>query len=128
MVAFHPSVVTAQHTFKLTPLELPNNTEYEELLEEFDGYTQILLGREPSPIQSPYLSLMEVATAFHSRGREVEMMIYRREIDGSVLRGSHLYRFRTGYLDSFLSMTRRCIDLGSRRLTQETLLNSMREE
>lgn len=127
-VAFHPDAVTAQHSTRLTPISLPHFTRYEELVDEFLGYTQVLLGRVPSPVQSPYLELMEVATAYHSRAREVEMEIYTMEQTGTVLRGDPLYRFRNGQLNSFIEMTKKCIDLGSRRLTQEQTLTRMREE
>lgn len=86
------------------------------------------MGREPSPIQSPYLELMEVATAYHSRAREVEMELLTMEQAGTIMRGDALYRFRTGQLSSFIEMTRKCIDLGSRRLTQEQTISRMREE
>lgn len=125
----HPDVVTAQHTSTLTPVRLgTQDLDYEELVEEFLGYADVLLGRAPSPVHSPYLELMEVATAYHSRGREVEMLILTEEQNGRVIKGSNLYRFRTGQLDSFIEMARKCIDLGSRRLTQEQILTRMREE
>ena len=80
------------------------------------------------PVQSPYLSLAEVATAYHSRAREIEMLIYRAEQEGAVMKGSPMYKFRTGPLSSFIEMAKRCSDLGSRRLTQEQLLHEMRME
>lgn len=125
----HPDVVTAQHTQTLTPFVIPvRRIRYEDLVDEFYEYTQVLLGREPSPVQSPYLDLMEVATVYHSRGREVEALIRQLEIEGEIRKGEKLYLFRTGPLSSFIEMARKCIDLGSRRLTQEHLLTRMRME
>lgn len=128
MTVFHPDVVTSQHSSSLTPIAFPTVNRYDDLLDEFTHYANVLLGREPSPIQSPYLELMEVATAYHSRAREVEMELLTMEQAGTIMRGDALYRFRTGQLSSFIEMTRKCIDLGSRRLTQEQTISRMREE
>lgn len=102
--------------------------DVELIKEELLGYTDILLGRVPSPIESPYLSLQEVATAFHSRAREIEMLIYMGEQEGAILRGSPLYKLRTGTLQSFIEMSKRLADLGSRRMSQEELLYRQRLE
>ena len=128
MTVFHPDVVTSQHSSSLTPIAFPTVNRYDDLLDEFTHYANVLLGREPSPIQSPYLELMEVATAYRSRAREVEMELLTMEQAGTIMRGDALYRFRTGQLSSFIEMTRKCIDLGSRRLTQEQTISRMREE
>lgn len=95
-------------------------------MEEFLEYAEILAGRKPPPIESPYLQLAEVAAAYHTRAREVEMLIHIGENDGSIIRGSKLYKFRTGTLNSFIEMCKRLYDLGSRRLTQESLLYQQR--
>lgn len=100
----------------------------DDLRDELIGYTDVLLGRVPSPIESPYLALQEVATAYHSRAREIEMLIFDAEREGLVMRGTELYKFRTGRLQSFLEMAKRLADLGSRRLSQEQLLYSARLE
>ena len=129
MTVVHPDVVTAQHSERLSAIPPTSNSMlYDDLLDEFTGYANVLLGREESPVQSPYLSLMEVATAYHSRAREVEMNLYTMEQTGEIRRGEDLYRFRNGQLKSFIEMSRKCIDLGSRRLTQEQIMTRMREE
>lgn len=102
--------------------------DVEEIKAELIGYTDVLLGRTPSPLDSPYLSMQEVATAYHSRAREIEMLIYDLEAQGRVKAGSPLYKMRTGRLRSFIDMTKRCAELGSRRLTQEELLYRQRLE
>lgn len=107
-------------------LGLPESVDL--LREELLGYTDILLGRVPSPIESPYLALQEVATAFHARAREIEMLIHLAEHEGAVLRGSEFYKFRTGPLQSFIEMSKRLADLGSRRMSQESLLYQQRLE
>lgn len=100
----------------------------DELWAEIQHYMNVLLGREESPINSPYLSMMEVATAYYSRAQEIDAMIHAAEREGAVLRGSPLYRFRTGELRSFIELSKRCAELGSRRLTQESLLQQQRFE
>ena len=98
------------------------------LHDEFLGYTDVLLGRAPSPVDSPYLALAEVATAYHARALEVEMLIHEGERDGAIVRGSPLYRFRTGALRSFIELSKKLAELGSRRLTQEQVLAQQRLE
>jgi hypothetical protein len=98
-----------------------------ELRDELLEYADVLLGREQPPIDSPYLNLAEVATAYYCRAREIEMLIFEAEREGAVLRGMPLYRFRNGALGSFIELSKKMADLGSRRLTQEQLLQAMRE-
>lgn len=100
--------------------------DVDELWEELEGYIDVLLGRAPSPVNSPYLALAEVATAYYARGQEIDARIHAAEREGTILRGSPLYKFRTGELRSFIELARKCADLGSRRLTQEQLLAQQR--
>jgi len=108
-----------------TKLGLP---DVEDLADEITHYVAVLKGEEPSPIGSPYLELAEVATAYYVRGQEMDMRIHALERKGAVERGSQLYMFRTGELRSFIELTRRAAELGSRRLTQEQLLHDQRFE
>lgn len=94
----------------------------EEIEEELLGYCDVLLGRTPSPVESPYLALAEVATAYYARAQELDALIHMEERIGSVSRAHPLYKVRTGALRSFIEMSRKMADLGSRRLTQERLL------
>lgn len=98
----------------------------EDLEEELQDYCDVLLGRIPAPINSPYLALAEVATAYYARALEIDMLIHNGERDGHITKGSALYRFRTGSLRSFIDMAKKMSDLGSRRLTQEKLLSEER--
>lgn len=98
------------------------------LVDELDHMKDVLMGRLPSPIDSPYLGLQEVATAYHSRACELEMIIHRGEREGLVTRGSDYYKFRTGELRDFTELAKRAAELGSRRLTQEQLLAQQRLE
>ena len=100
----------------------------DDLWAEIQGYVDILLGRKESPIDSPYLAMLEVATAYYARAQELDMIIHAAERKGAVMRGSQYYRFRTGELKAFIELARKCADLGSRRLTQEDLLERQRFE
>lgn len=106
------------------PEGVPENID--ELYDELEEYCDILLGREDSPVNSPYLALAEVATAYYARGLELDMLIHRAEREGSVVRGSELYKFRTGSLRSFIDLAKKVAELGSRRLSQEDLLSRQR--
>jgi len=100
----------------------------EELWTEISDYVDTLLGRRESPIDSPYLALAECATAYYSRAQEIDMLIHAAEREGAVMKGSGYYKFRTGELRSFIELAKKCAELGSRRLTQEQLLQQQRFE
>ena len=121
----HPSHV--QFGVRLTDVPLPAGLPTaDEIVSELREYWDVLLGRVDSPVVSPYLSLMEVATAYFSRAQEIESLIHEAERTGAVERGSGYYKLRTGELRDFIEMARKQCDLGSRRLTQEDLLSRMR--
>lgn len=105
------------------PMGLPS---YEQVIAELQGYCDVLLGRVDPPLASPYLAMAEVAAGYHARARELEMLILTGEQSGVISRGSLYYRLRTGQLHSFLEMSKRMYDLGSRRLTQEDLITRQR--
>ena len=116
-----------QYGQKLTDVPLGSGLpDVDELIEELLGYTDVLLGRVDPPVQSPYLTLMEIASAYYARALEIEMMIHGEEQARRVVRGSPHNKFRTGQLRSFLEMAKKLADLGSRRLTQEGLLTDQR--
>lgn len=101
--------------------------DVEDLWEELQAYIDVILGRVMPSMVSPYLGLAEAATAYYCRGQEIDAMIHAGEREGAIMRGSALYKFRTGELRSFLELSKRAAELGSRRLTQEQLLAQMRE-
>jgi hypothetical protein len=98
----------------------------EEFSIELQGYTSVLMGRVPPPINRGVMTLMEVAEAYYARGQEINMEILRKEREGLVTKGTALYRFRTGELRAFLELTKKAIDLGSRRITFEQMLYEQR--
>lgn len=121
----HPSY--AQSGEMVTEIHVDTGlAEYDALVDELLGYAEVLTGHIEPPLESPYLTLAEVAYAYHARAREIEMRIYNLENNGAVRRGDQLYKLRTGFLQSFIEMTRKAYDLGSRRLTQEQILSSQR--
>lgn len=112
---------------KLTEVPLGSDLPSpDEIKDELLGYCDVLLGRTPPPVDSPYLALAEIATAYYARACELDMLIHEEERSGRVIRGHALYRVRTGALRSFLEMSKKMSDLGSRRLTQEQLLYQAR--
>lgn len=121
------SVRHVQFSQKLT--EVPLGTALpspDEIRDELLEYCDVLLGRVDPPVDSPYLGLCEIATAYYARACELDMLIHEEERAGRVLRGTGYYRLRTGALRSFLEMSKRMADLGSRRLTQEQVLTAAR--
>lgn len=99
---------------------LPNMAK---LQEEILDMTDVLMGRvaPPPKLRGTTLALMEVADAYYARASEIKMQIHRLEREGRVMRGSPHYQFRTGELATFLEMCKRASELGSRRLTDESL-------
>jgi len=117
-----------QFARKLTsvPVEL-GLPPVDEMWDEIHGYIDILLGRVAPPIESPYLALAECATAYYSRAQEMDALIHNGERTGDIVRGSPYYKFRTGELRSFIELSKKAAELGSRRLTQEQLIQAQRE-
>lgn len=77
-------------------------------------------------MESPYLTLMEVAVAYYSRGQELDALIHEAEITKAVRKTDPYYKVRVGPLRAFLEMARKQCDLGSRRLTQEEIISRQR--
>jgi hypothetical protein len=77
-------------------------------------------------VESPYLSLMEVAVAYFSRGMELDALIHEGEAEGSIKKADPYYKVRVGPLRSFLEAAKKHCDLGSRRLTQEEIISRQR--
>lgn len=118
-----------QFSQRLVVVPLPEGLPTDdEIYEELHGYTDVLLGRVDPPVNSPYLALAEVATAYYARACEIEMLIREAEQTGAVSRGSMYYKIRTGILRTFIEMSKKMSDLGSRRLTQEQLLTQQRRD
>lgn len=84
---------------------------------ELDDYVDMLLGRVDPPVDMGVMTLMELAEAAHARAREMEMDLLDKESEGIILKGTAAYHFRTGKLRSFIELSKRTIDLGSRRVT-----------
>ena len=125
-----PQVAAPDHvqfSQRVTDVPLPSGLPTpDEIYDELQGYTDVLLGRQPSPVNSPYLALAEIATAYYARAQELDMLIHEAERNGDVMRNAPHYKIRTGALRSFIEMSKKMADLGSRRLTQEQLLYQAR--
>jgi hypothetical protein len=95
------------------------------LRNELDEYIEVLMGRIEPPIDNGEMTLMEYANAVYSRAMELTILLQRAESEGTVVKGSKYYKFRTGELRSFTELAARCIELGSRRVTKAQLDYSM---
>lgn len=93
---------------------LPNLTVMQS---EIADMMDILLGREAPPVDMGTITLMEVADAYFARAMEMTYLLQQGEREGTVLKGSAHYKFRTGELRTFTEIAKRAADLGSRRLT-----------
>lgn len=113
------------HKLSSVPIGLGLPT-VDELWVELRDMMDVLLGRVDPPIESPYLALAEVATAYYARAQEIDARIHAGEREGDIVRGSPYYKFRTGELRSFIELSKKVAELGSRRLTQEQLLQAQR--
>lgn len=91
------------------------------MVNELQDMTDVLMGRTDPPMTNGTMTLMEVADAYYSRASEMTMLLQKAEREGTVLRSSAHYKFRTGELRTFMDMAKRAADLGSRRLTEEQL-------
>ena len=119
----------AQFSHRLTDVEVVEGLpSMDDLHDELLGYANVILGRADPPLQLDgfYLDLMEVAAVYYARAKEIDMLIHWEEQNRRVIRGSPYYKFRTGQLRAFIEMAKMMADLGSRRLTQERLLNDQR--
>lgn len=100
----------------------------EDMEVELEEYMEVLMGRVPPPIDAGHLTLMEVADAYFARASEMQYHILKAEREGAAFKGDSYYKFRTGQLRTFLELTKRAADLGSRRLTQARLLHEMHND
>lgn len=125
IVADAPAHTQFSHVLTDVPLAAGLPTA-EEIEDELLGYCDVLLGRDAPPVESPYLDLCEVATAYYARALELDILIHNEERKRNIVRGHELYKVRTGSLRSFIEMAKKMADLGSRRLTQEQLITQQR--
>lgn len=124
----HPrKVANYGQTLRDVPLKygLP---KVEVLVAELAEYTDILLGRVPAPIDHGIATLMEISNAYFARGCELDMLIHEGEREGDIFKGSDYYKFRTGELRSFLELTKRSFEMGSRLITVEQMRMNERLE
>lgn len=101
--------------------------DIETMRSEIKNYTDTLLGRVPMPIDIGINTLYEVAVAYFSRAKEIEMSIKEMENKGLITRNSPLYKFRTGELSAFIDIAKEQTRLGSRRITVASMMLQERE-
>lgn len=95
---------------------------------QLDLFRDWLLHRINLPLNKGVGAYHEVAVATYARAKEMEQLILRQEADGTLVKGSALYKFRTGELRSFIDLAGKCIERGSREITEAQLvLEGMRQ-
>jgi len=79
------------------------------------------------PIDIGINTLYEVAVAYYSRAKELELSIKEMENKGLIDKQSPIYKFRTGELSAFIDIAKEQTRLGSRRITVASMLLQERE-
>ena len=101
--------------------------DIESMRQEIQSYTDILLNRQPMPINIGINTLYEVAVAYFSRAKEIERNIKEMENKGLITKGSTLVKFRTGELKAFIDIAKEQTRLGSRRITVASMILQEKE-
>lgn len=101
--------------------------DIESMRQEIQSYTDILLNRQPMPINIGINTLYEVAVAYFSRAKEIEMNIKEMENKSLITKGSTLVKFRTGELKAFIDIAKEQTRLGSRRITVASMILQEKE-
>jgi hypothetical protein len=71
---------------------------------------------------------MEYSFSVYARACEINGIIKDGEDQGMITKDHPLYKFRNGRLRWFTELSKKAMDLGSRRLTNEQLLANHRYE
>lgn len=100
----------------------------DEIKDELLSYADVLLGRVDPPVDHGVMTRHEVALAYYARACELEMRIHEQERQGNIVRGSDHYRIRTGALRTFIEMSGKVLQAGSRQLTHEQFLYKMQSD
>lgn len=103
----------------LRPFSLPQGMpSLPYLVEEIQGYWDVLLGRTAPPVSvNKVEAMMEVADAYFARAQEITAMIQLAEQAGTIAKTSEYSKFRTGALRTFAEVAKKSSELGSRRIT-----------
>lgn len=110
-------LVTRPSYINIPELSIKTGEDIDDLVEEIDGYWEVLLGNEKPPYDKGVMTLMEYAQDVYARSMYIQYQILQLERDGAVEKNSPLYKFRTGELRTFIEVAKSSSDLGSRRIT-----------
>jgi hypothetical protein len=102
--------------------------ELSRLEAEVDYMWDVLVGRKDAPRlpQSPFLALQEIAVAFLARALEIDALIHRGLRNKEIASKSPIDNFRLHDLANLIVLCRKAADLGSRRLTEASMLHDAR--
>ena len=93
----------------------------EQIREELESMRDVLLGRVDAPINKGVLTLQEISDAYFGRACELEQLILAAQAEGKIPKSSPYHGLRTQEIRSFKELTKSAAELGSRRLTYESL-------
>lgn len=95
------------------------------LAEEISKYYNVLLGREEVDSVHQYSYIIEVATAYYVRAKEIEGAIHKLERQLVVTKNSQYYKFRTGELRSFIEACSKMIAYGQAKIDERKILEAI---
>lgn len=99
--------------------------EIEELSKEINSYYDVLLGREEVDNPHKYSYIVEVATAYYVRAKEIETAIHKLEREQIIAKNTPYYKFRTGELRSFIEACSKSISYGLAKIEERKLLEEL---
>ena len=123
-------LVTRPSYITIPELSIKTGESIDDLVEEIEGYWEVLLGNAKPPYDRGVMTLMEYSQDVYARSMFIQYQILQLERMGSVEKNSPLYKFRTGELRTFIEVAKSSTDLGSRRVTfakmeQEQVMDGM---
>jgi hypothetical protein len=92
-----------------------------QIRSELKGYRNVLMSREEPPMQKGVMTLMEVAEAYFARTCEIEQEILEAQQEGRIPKTGEYNTLRTQEIRSFKELFKSATELGSRRITFESL-------
>ena len=88
---------------------------------ELKGYKRVLMGFEDPPMEKGVMTLMEVAEGYFARACDIEQEILEAMAEGRITKNSEYGTLRTQEIRSYKELFKSATELGSRRLTFESV-------
>jgi hypothetical protein len=117
-----PPKITRSYKGKLREFHIPAGLQSpSDIRDELEHMRDVLHGRIDPPIEKGVITLMEVAEGYFSRACEIEQIILRGKAEGWLPKTQGYEQLRTQEIRSFKELAKAATELGSRRVTWETL-------